>query len=285
MPNNKPIIGAHVSAAGGIQNSVFNATSIGAEAIQIFGSSPRRWNVVMPSDKSVEEFKNALKESEIKHVFLHAPYLVNLASLNQDVARKSEAALKEHMNIAAKIEARGVIFHVGSVGKDNHKEDGSKRVSDAINKILKNTPDNVDLIMENASGGGGKIGVTAQELSFIYKNVDSERLKVCFDTAHAFGAGVVDMSPASIKNFFDELESQTRKGIVCVIHANDSKAEFASGRDLHENIGEGLIGKKGFENLAKEKRATSVPWILEVPGFDKTGPDKKNIEILHKCLK
>ena len=190
-----------------------------------------------------------------------------------------------HMNIAESIEATGLIFHVGSAGPEGSKEKAIHNTIQGMRKVLKNAPGKTYLILENGSGGGGKIGTTLQELSTIIKGVGSPRVKVCLDTAHIWGAGLLDFSPQGITTFFDEAEKKLGKNRIIVLHANDSKVEFGSMKDRHENIGEGAIGLGGFKNLAKERRVATLPWILEVPGFEGKGPDKKNVQRLNSVFK
>ncbi len=140
-------------------------------------------------------------------------------------------------------------------------------------------------MIENAAGGGQKIGANARDIGAILRAVKSKQLKVCFDTAHAFEAGLVDeYTPAKTKKLFDEWAREVGIKNIIALHVNDSKTAFNSHHDRHENIGEGYIGISGFRNLAKEKRLRDKAWLLEVPGFMGAGPDKKNIEILRGCF-
>ncbi|PIT88986.1 MAG: hypothetical protein COU27_02755 [Candidatus Levybacteria bacterium CG10_big_fil_rev_8_21_14_0_10_36_7] len=154
-----------------------------------------------------------------------------------------------------------------------------------MKKVLKNIPGKSLLIMENTAGGGNKIGSDLKEIGEIFRNVNSKRVKVCIDTAHAFEVGNIDeYTPKKIKNFFDEFERVIGlKNLEC-LHINDSKTQAGSQHDRHENIGKGFIGIQGFKSLAYEKRLMKIPWLLEVPGFDNQGPDKKNIQIVRKLF-
>ncbi|TSC82600.1 MAG: deoxyribonuclease IV [Parcubacteria group bacterium Gr01-1014_20] len=279
-----PILGAHVSASGGLYRAFESAKKIGAEAIQIFGSSPQQWSVRFPSEEDIKKFKSAHKESGNIPVFLHASYLANLASPNEITRANALQSLTGHLKIADSIDAQGLVFHIGS-GKDQSKEDALKLVVEGCQKILKNVPGKTQLILENSSAGGAKLGATPQEIGQILKKINSPRAKVCFDTAHAFEAGMIEYdSLAKIKTVFDEWGREVGLANIVAIHANDSKTLFASHNDRHENLGQGHIGIKGFQNLAKEKRLHNKVWLLEVPGFDGLGPDKKNIEILKSCF-
>ncbi len=280
-----PIIGAHVSAAGGLKNSIKNAKKIGAECIQIFGASPRTYWAKMPSEKDAEEYKNALKDSNVKQVFLHAAYLVNLASNDSSIFKKSIKSLSDHLRITEIIGAQGLIFHIGS-SKEQPREQAMKKTVLGMKQVLKAVPGKSRLIMENTAGGGQSIGRSAEEIGQLLKIINSKRVKTCVDTAHSFEAGMIDkFTPTEVKKFLDRWQKCVgRRNIVC-FHINDSKTKFNSCHDRHENIGHGYIGLEGFKNLAADKRMKNMPWILEVPGFDGKGPDKRNIGILRQCCK
>lgn len=279
----KPLLGAHVSVAGGYVNGLISGEAMGAEVIQIFGSSPRQWAVRMPTDKEVGDFLARRRGRTVQEVYLHGPYLVNLASPKKELYEKSVAQLAKHLQIANLIEAKGVIFHVGSsAGTDSEK--AIKQSVKGMQEVLKRAPGKSYLIMEN-SASHKKVGSTIDELAQMLKKVGSSRLRVCFDTAHSFTAGLTgDYTNKSIKSFVDEIEKKIGLENLVAIHANDSKAPAGSGVDRHENIGEGYIGKEAFKNLFKEKRLWLADWMLEVPGFDGQGPDKKNLDILKNLL-
>ncbi len=279
-----PLIGAHVSAAGGPHNVFEHAAAIGAEAIQMFGASPRQWAAPLPSDASVKLFRSAWEKSGVKEIYLHAPYLINIADPRDDAQRKSTNALSAHMAIAHALGVHGVIFHVGS-SKDSPKAEAIERVASCMKEILEKNPGHTQLIIENSAGGGGKIASTPAEIGALMQCVGSDRVKVCIDTAHAFEAGLIqEFTSAHIKKMFDECDDAFGSEHIVALHVNDSKSAFNSHHDRHENIGEGYIGLDGFKNLAKEKRIAKTSWLLEVPGFDSRGPDKKNVDLLKSCF-
>lgn len=273
------IIGAHVSTAGGPAKCFENAEAIGAKAAQIFGSSPQQWLTRFPSEAQLKDFTVAKAKYNMP-VYLHAGYLVNLAGPNPVNREKSVKSLVEHYQIAQSLGAEGLIFHLGSHGEDS-AENGIKNLISGIREVLKKVPGKARLILENSSGGGNKLGKNIEELAKIFAGVDSERAKFCLDTAHAFEAGMVKYDSAGdVKEFFDVWDKKIGVKNIEVLHANDSKTAFDSHNDRHENIGKGEIGKKGFTNLAKEKRLHNKVWLLEVPGADDQGPDKANIKAL-----
>ncbi|MBT4917589.1 deoxyribonuclease IV [Candidatus Peregrinibacteria bacterium] len=281
------IIGAHVSTAGGLHNSFANAEKIGAQAMQIFGASPRQWKVKMPEEEVLEKFREARKQTKLGPIFLHASYLVNIGTPDNELYEKSIQSLIGHLKIAELIEAEGLIYHIGSY-KNSTWEESAKRVVEGMNEALKNSPGKTHLIMENSAGGGSKIGLTLEEIGKIYQlaveTLPSEitsRIKVCIDTAHAFGAGILEtFSAEELDDFTKEADQAFGLKNLTVLHINDSLVPFNSKRDRHQNIGEGEIGLKSFKNMSKNKDLNNLPWILEVPGFEKTGPDKRNIDLI-----
>lgn len=277
----KIIVGAHVSTAGGLYTACARANGIGVQLFQIFGSSPRMWRAKMPSSEESKKFKTERKKYSISNVFLHAAYLVNLASGDNEIFLNSKQSLIDHLTIAEMIGADGLIFHIGS-SKGITREKALTQEIEAMKEIIGRVPGRAKLIMENTAGGGDKVGDSIQEMGELYRKTHSKRLGVCFDTAHAFEAGWVETyTKKSVKKLFDEFDKEIGIQNLCAIHANDSMTDSGSHYDRHANIGEGKIGEEGFRGLFSDKRLLSIPWILEVPGIG-DGPDKRNVELLQK---
>ena len=271
-------IGAHVSTAGGVSNAFAKAEEIGAEAIQIFASSPRAWEVKQPKDEQISTFRARAEETGISPTFLHGSYLVNVGG-TPDLVEKSIASLTQHMNAAGELGALGVIFHGGS-----HKGVGFDAILDqattALQQVLSNTPSDVWLIIENSAGMGAHVGSSFQELSRMMDGIDSPRVKICLDTEHCFAAGYNLADSKALDEVMAEFDKEIGLSNLVAVHANDAKVEFGSGVDRHENIGEGHIGLDGFEVIMAHPAFRDVPFLLEVPGADKKGPDKENIDLL-----
>ncbi len=275
------LLGCHVSAGGGFHKAIENAERLGATCIQFFGASPRQWFAKMPSVEDVKIYKDHLEKSHVKAVYLHAAYLANLASPLPETYQKAIKNLSEHLAIVSMIGANGLIFHMGSGGKEITRKEAIQKIILGMKEVLKNVPGTAQLIMENSAGGGQKLGNTAAELGEIFHGVGSSRVKVCFDTAHAFEAGAIEVyDPENIKKTFDEWDRHIGLENIVAIHVNDSKTACNSHHDRHENLGEGFIGMQGFRDLAAEKRLYHTAWMLEVPGFDNEGPDIENMKIL-----
>ncbi len=272
-------LGAHVRTAGGVDKAVDRAEEMGAETIQVFSGAPQAWRRKNYSEEEVEAFEARLKETGIGPVFIHGLYLMNFGTDNPELLKKSQEALIAEMNSASLIGARGVIFHLGS-----HKGAGYEarvgQVIDQCRQVLDSTPEDAWLILENAAGQGGAIGSKFAELGRIAQESGSDRVKICLDTQHTFAAGYDVKTREGLDATMAEFDKEIGLDRLAAVHANDSKIELGGGRDRHENIGEGFIGRDGFENLLSHPAFADVPFLLEVPGFDDSGPDKANVDIL-----
>jgi deoxyribonuclease-4 len=276
-------IGAHVSASGGVEKAVERAANIGANCVQVFSGSPRVWQ--RPDLETVE--------LSVEPIFTHALYLLNLASENPDLVRKSIEAISFDLRFDSKLNGAGVVVHLGSHqgrGWDAVKD----QVAQTITEILSKAPSNAHFLMENAAGQNGKIGGNLEELRWLFDQVQSDQLGWCMDTCHAFASGyhLGDGKAANVdgqKNtregsIIEEIERlQLGEKLTCV-HVNDSRDPFGSGRDRHENLGDGLIGQENLRAFVNHPLIVSKPLILEVPGIKDEGPDAENIIRLKKLV-
>jgi deoxyribonuclease IV len=278
-----PKIGAHVSAAVSLETSFIKALEIGAEATQIFISPPRQWTQTEHDEEEIQRFRQAQNTSGVSTNFIHGTYLVNLGTGNPEHLQRSIDWLVYALNYAHKLNCRGVIFHLGS-----HQGRGFEVVFSQVVESLKEALDSTYrentelpyLVLENSAGAGGGIGATFQELGRLIKAVNNPRLQVCLDTQHAFAYGYDLKSELGLKDVLEEFNQEIGLTNLAAIHTNDSKTEYRSKRDRHENIGEGLIGKEAFKNMINHPSLKDVPFILEVPGFGGNGPDKENVDLL-----
>ena len=277
-------IGAHTSTAGDISNAVGRAKEIGCEAIQIFGSSPQTWAFKPVPGEQIELFKQSIADAGIGPVFLHAIYLINLGTPNEDSLKKGINSLIKYMNLAADIGAAGVIFHPGSHGGRGYDAVLPQTV-DAIKTVLDASPYVPCLAVENMAGMGQHIGAKFDELGGILKAVDSPRLKICLGTSHAFAAGYDLTNSQGIKAMLDELDAGPGSASVAAVHAKDSKRVCGSGVDRHDNIGDRFIGEEEFAAIMGDPAFVEFPFFLEVPGFEGNGPDKRNIDIFKTIRK
>lgn len=268
-------LGGHVSCSGGISNAVTNTLNIGGNAMQIFAGSPRMWVRSLYPTKVAEEFKKLVLDKDLNPVYIHALYLTNLASDNPELLEKSKTAIIMDMKNSALIGSAGVVLHIGSHQGRGWTHDRDQVIK-AIEEILNETPTNSMLLLENSAGQQGKIG-SLPELKDILDAIRSDRLKVCLDTAHAFEAGYNFTTTDGLEMWVKEIESTIGVDKVELLHLNDSKTPLGSGRDNHQNIGDGYIGDTGLSMLINHPKLVHLPLILEVPG-DGTGPDTANID-------
>ena len=271
-------LGAHVSASGGVDKAIDRAQEMGAEAIQIFASSPRAWKFRPPKEPQVEAFRRKSQEADVSPTFLHGSYLVNLGGA-ADLVRKSVDSLVGHMAAASEMGAAGVIFHCGS-----HKGAGFDaafgQATAAMSEVLSMSPADVWLIIENSAGAGDHIGSSFQEIGKLMREVASPQVMVCLDTQHTLAAGYSVNDEEGLSAAMDEFDREIGLSKLVAVHANDSKTGLGSGVDRHENIGEGGLGTAGFETIMAHPAFADVPFVLEVPGFDGNGPDKENLDRL-----
>lgn len=279
-------IGAHLSIAGGYHKALERISDIGGNCLQIFSASPRGWNKAILTEEERKLFLETKERLGINEVFFHASYLVNLAD-EERIGEESKKSLVAELNVASQLGIVGSIVHTGSF-KGNppsvwNMEDTKYQVLiHNIKEVLDNTPSDTFLILENA--GNKKIGQNIDELASIIRDVGSDRLKVCLDTCHLFSAGYELATQKKLDDFFDEFETKIGLHKLVVFHINDSRDPFDSGRDRHENIGQGTLSIAPFKLLLKDERTKNLPLIIETPGFDGKGPDKKNIDILKSLV-
>lgn len=275
------LIGAHVSTAGGASKAIARAEAIGAECMQVFVSSPRAWKVPPIADAEVEKFKAESKRAGMGPTVVHGKYLCAIGSPDPELVEKSVVALTAELQTAVRLGALGLIFHPAS-----HRGQGFDaalpQFTDAMRRVLDNAPGDALLMLETSAGSGDHIGSKFNELAQIIKSVDDPRVAVCLDTQHVWAAGFNIADPEGLENTLKEFDSEIGLGLLRSVHANDSKKELGSAVDRHDNIGEGLIGKDGFRNIMGNKAFADVPFYLEVPGFEKGGPDAPNVELMKK---
>ena len=276
-------IGGHISAAGGLEKVVPRALERGFTAIQLFASPPQGYKPISYTKEAGEAFHNEWQKAGIHSVFFHAIYLLNLASEKPFIVHSSKQSLIDYMNFGHYAGTTGTIFHVGSVKNDKFTNYKSQIV-EAMKEVIEKTPEDQYLIMENAAGGGGRVGVSIEELSALFHGVNSDRLKICLDTQHLWGSGINVANREEFRIWLETFDKEIGcKNVVC-LHVNDSKVPFDSKKDRHENIGEGSIGFEGLKNALTQPLLQGKPLILEVSGMDDEGPDKENKERVERLL-
>jgi deoxyribonuclease IV len=242
------------------------AREIGCDAIQIFASNPTGWRPPNDDPKAALAFAEAARQHGLEPVVIHAPYLINLASPEEGNWEKSISLLRWTLQRAPLLGASSVVFHTGS-HRGAGVEAGIARIAEAIQRILPETPPEVMLLLENDVGAGYSLGYSFEQLAMVLDLLPqyADRLGVCIDTAHLWGAGYdisTRQSTLDILQHFDEVIGLPR---LKVFHLNDTEKELGSHRDVHARLGEGIIGEEGLRTLLTDPRLNHVAVLLETP--------------------
>jgi len=268
-------LGLHLSIQGSIDLFVGRAVERGCNTLQMFSRNPRGWDSKKLSSLAVESFREKLNESGIWPVFIHTPYLLNLASPREDVFFKSVKVLKDELHRASELGVPYVVTHLGShLGYG--KMEGFKRIVKAVNDSLSIVENDVILLLENTAGTKNSMGSAFEDIEHILSKIkNSERIGVCFDTSHAYAAGYDLVSQAAVQHTLQHFEEAVGLNALKLVHLNDSKGALGSKVDRHEHIGMGKIGENGFRNIL-QSRLGELPLILETP-IDQRRNDVENL--------
>jgi deoxyribonuclease-4 len=271
------LIGAHVSTAGGLLRALERAEERGAESMQIFNQSPRAWRPTKYSEHDFAAFRERLAQSPVQSVYIHAVYLINVASDDAEVCRKSLTSLTHALSVGDGIGASGVVVHPGS-GKGQAPAPTFKRLGRAMKSALKETGP-TPLLFENTAGAGFTIGRTFEELARVIDvSGGDKRLGVCLDSCHLLASGYEVRDKAAFKQVVDEYDDVVGLDRLRALHLNDSKTALGSNVDRHATLGDGEIGEDGLRVFLSEKRFKGLPVLLET-GPEGQAPDKNQIEI------
>jgi deoxyribonuclease-4 len=274
-----------MSIEGGVFNAPLRGKKIGCDVIQIFTKNNNQWKSRAITDKEATDFKENLNKTGIKAVASHDAYLINLASPNKDVYKKSLIAFYDEMQRAEELGLPYLVFHPGAhLGEG--EEYGIKRIADSINLILsKKLAANVTLLLETTAGQGTHIGWRFEQLSEIINLVEQkEKMGVCVDTCHIFAAGYDISAEEGYIKTFDEFDRIIGLKRLKLFHLNDSKKGLASRVDRHEHIGKGMLGLNAFRMLMNDKRFKDIPMILETPKGKDMREDKINLKVLRSLI-
>jgi deoxyribonuclease-4 len=272
------LIGGHISTAGGLVRALERAVERGCETMQIFNQSPRMWRPTNYSDADLAAFRKRLAASPVQSVYIHAVYLINVASDDAEVRRKSLASLTHALWVGDAIGAAGVVVHPGS-GRGQAPAPTFKKLGKAMRAALAAT-ESCPLLFENTAGAGFTIGRTFEELARVVEVSGSgERLGVCLDSCHLLASGYEVRDAAAFKAVVDEYDRLIGLDRLQALHLNDSKVPLGSNVDRHANLGEGELGVEGIRVFLGERRFKGLPVLIEVPGPDGHGPDREQIEL------
>lgn len=283
-----PLLGAHMSIAGGYYKAVEAAANCGMDVVQVFTKNNNQWRAKAISDGEAEQFATSLRELKIGRPLSHASYLINLASPDAGLWQKSVEGMVVELARAERLGIPYVVVHPGSHTTAS-EEEGIAAVARGLDAIHAARPkSDVQVLLEITAGQGTNLGWKFEHLAaMLGQTKEAGRVGICFDTCHAFAAGY-DLRDAKIAQEmwrqFDELLGLDR---LKAIHLNDSKKELGSRVDRHEHIGHGKIGLEGFRHLLTDRRFRDVPMYLETPKDDCDGEpwDVVNLRTLRELAR
>jgi deoxyribonuclease-4 len=255
-------VGAHLRTPGGLRKAVELARDVGAEAVQLFISNPRAWSG--PRLDTAAAFGADWREGGIGPLFVHAPYLVNIASPNPEFLAKSLELCRRSVAACGVLEAGGFVVHAGSGGEGEPAE-ALERAAAILQATLAETPDTTRLLVELMAGTSGAVASTISEARRLFDAVGDGRLGLVLDTCHLFATGYALDTADGVDACFEELRSEGLDDRLRLIHMNDAKHERGSRRDRHEVVGEGSIGLAGFAAVLAMPEVRDLPVVVETP--------------------
>ena len=280
-----PLLGAHMSIAGGLHLAFARIQEVQGESLQIFLSNQRQWQTLPLTSQMVEDFRQNWKENDYMPVAAHDSYLINLAAPDPTTLERSVAAFADELQRAATLEIPFLITHPGS-HRGEGVEAGLERFAENMDRaITRSKTSTVMVLIENTAGQGTNLGSTFEEISFIISESQyGERLGVCFDTSHAFAAGYDIRTRVTYEDTLSTFDQIIGLERLRFFHINDSKRPLDSRVDRHEHIGKGKIGLKGFRLLLNDPRFRQHPMVLETPKGKELKEDKANLKVLRSLI-
>jgi len=258
------LFGAHVSIQGGVWNAPENAAKIGCEILQMFSRPPQGGKAPEITPEVVEKFQTAVKKNKITATYIHAPYIINLASPVGHTRGYSIHLIREELERGSLLGCQAVMFHMGSAAGVGEKK-GLEMAKDGLEKILKDYKGTCQLLIEMSAGAGAVMGDKFEDIKEVLKAKGANKVGVCLDTQHAFASGYDFRDEKALNKTLKEFDDTIGLKRLALIHLNDSATEFGSHKDRHAHIGEGKIGLAGFEAIVKSKKLKNIDLILETP--------------------
>src|SRR5450759_27540 len=277
-------VGAHVSAAGGVENAPVNANAIGAKAFALFTKNQRQWFSNPLTMASIKAFRDNCEKYDYKpfQILPHDSYLINLGHPEKEPLEKSRASFLDEMQRCEQLGLDRLNFHPGSHLKTISEEECMNRIAESINIVLDKTK-GVTAVIENTAGQGTNMGYKFEQLRYMIDKVDDKsRVGICIDTCHAFTSGYNIKSPEGYAETFSLYEKIVGFNYLKGIHINDSKKELATRVDRHDNIGKGFLGEDVFRMIMNDGRFDNMPLILETPEESLWEEEIKNLYSLIK---
>ena len=259
------ILGAHESISGAFSNAVKDALDDGCKCLQIFTKNQTQWKDPELEQAKINDFISNIKASKIKFVASHSSYLINLASNNQETREKSLIALIKEFERCQLLEIDFLIMHPGS-HMEQGEDVGLRLIAAGIKEaLIKSSNKKTSLLLETTAGQGTNLGYKFEQLAFLIKEINNKNIGICFDTCHSYSAGYDLKTRKGYDKTFKDFDSIIGLEKLKAFHLNDSKKEFMSKKDRHEEIGKGTLGKETFINLMNDKRFKDTPGFLETP--------------------
>jgi deoxyribonuclease IV len=258
-------VGAHVSAAGGVENAPLNAEKIGAKAFALFTKNQKQWQAKPLSAENIAAFKTNLEAAAISswQVLPHDSYLINLGHPDPEKREKSVLALLDEARRVEQLGLHYLNFHPGSHLGAMEEEKCLAVIAEGMKRVLAETSQ-VSLLLETTSGQGGYVGYRFEHLAAILALVGQEkRTGVCLDTCHVFAAGYDMRTAEAYETTMKRFEEVVGLRFLKAAHVNDSKVELGSRKDRHDSIGRGVLGMTAFSLLMNDSRFDDMPLILE----------------------
>lgn len=279
------LLGVHISGVSKLYEAFDAANDLGCNTMQIFARSPQRWRYNQIPPEVVNEFKFRREKYKIDPVFIHIPYLINLASPDPKLYQASIEAYVEDILEAHTLGVDYIVTHMGS-HKETSEEAGLKRLIEALNTIIEKTSNtSVGILLENTAGSGSWLGYKFIHQKAILEGIKhKERVALCFDTAHAYLAGYDLATKEGFKSTLEEIDNLLGVDLVKLIHLNDAKGGLGAHHDRHDHIGKGSIGLEGIKRIVNCPKLKKCAFILETPK-DTQNADKINLANVRKLLK
>jgi deoxyribonuclease-4 len=280
-----PLLGAHMSIAGGVDKSLLLGKTVDCDAIQIFTKSSRQWAAKPYTKEEIELFGLNRKETGITTIIAHDSYLLNLGSPDEALRKRSVAAFIDELERCEILGVSNLVAHPGSHVGAGEKE-GIKTISRSLDEVHQACPGyKPKVTLEITAGQGSNLGYRFEQIAKILDATkENDRLRVCFDTEHAFAAGYDIRTKEGYERTFMEFDEEIGIDRLAAFHLNDSKKEFNSRVDRHEHIGKGHIGVEAFRFLLNDKRFWGLPMCLETPKGPDLKEDKENLDLLRSLI-
>jgi deoxyribonuclease-4 len=260
-------IGAHVSAAGGVENAPLNAIKIGATAFALFTKNQRQWTAKPLADASIRRFKKNCEDAGYTpdQILPHDSYLINLGHPEPAGLEKSRTAFIDEMQRCEQLGLKYLNFHPGSHLNKIDEDVCLERIAESINLALEMTS-GVTAVIENTAGQGTNLGHRFEHLAAIITGVDDQsRVGVCLDTCHTFSAGYDLVTPKGYEETLAHFDAVVGLSFLKGLHLNDGKKDMGSRVDRHESLGKGTLGLDAFRLIMNDRRFDGMPMILETP--------------------